>query len=252
MLFFKRIFAASAEPAPPREKRRSNRYVLNPAFPLQAVLSLTGRDNFGNPLRAADNKGWDWKGHLVDFSSSGARMHLPAAALAARGDDCHLKLSLDGYQLVIPSRIAHLREQRDHVVFGLALNLSEAQTRQAYRQLLELVVLGASLKPAKSPKPDDSGYLVEQYGGSADALLKVWRESARQAIAAFELKVKEYYIRGTARNRKLQYFAGGTGNTLQPIATAKGAEMRRLFQWVVPNISTSVPADVLAFLKLHA
>jgi len=252
MLFFKRIFNAAKGANAPREKRRTNRYALNAAFPLRAVLSLTGRDNFGAPLKASDNKGWDWKGQLVNLSSCGARIELPPAALAARGDDCHLKLTLDRYQLVIPSRVAHLREHRDHVVFGLELNLSEHQTRQAYRQLVDLVALGASLKLVKNVRPDDSGYLVEQYGGKEDALLTVWRESAWQMVAAFEFKIKEYYIRGTAKNLKLKYFSAGANKQLKPVAPAMNPEMQRLFQWIVPNLTNAVPVDVQDFLKLHA
>lgn len=252
MLLFKRILNAATGSNASREKRRGNRYPINPAFPLRAVLSLTGRDNFGNPLKAADNKGWDWKGHLVNFSSTGARMELPPAALAARGDDCQLKLSLDRYQLVIPSRVAHLKEHRDHVVFGLELNLTESETRRAYRQLVDLVALGASLKLAESDRVDDSGYLVEKYGGKEDALLTIWRDSAEQMITAFELKVKEYYIRGTSKNRKLHYFATGADKELKPVAVSMNGEMQRLFQWIVPNITDAVPADVQNFLKLHA
>ena len=164
MLFFKRILNAAAGKKASREKRRQNRYAINPAFHLRAVLCLTGRDTFGNPLKASDDKGWDWKGQLVNFSSSGVQMALPPAALAARGDDCQLKLSLDKYQLVIPSRVAHLKEHRDHVMFGLELNLTESETRRAYRQLVDLVVLGASLKLVKSESVDNSSYLIEQYG----------------------------------------------------------------------------------------
>lgn len=252
MLFFKRILKVANGTEASREKRRNHRYALNPSFPLRAVLSLTGRDNFGNPLTALDNKGWDWKGQLINLSSTGARIALPPAALAARGDDCLLKLTLDRYQLAIPSRIAHLKEHRDHMVIGLELNLTESQTRQAYRQLVDLVVLGASLKPMEPLRPDDSGYLIEQYGGKEDALLKVWRESTQQLIAAFELKIREYYIRGTAKNGKLLYYAGGTGIDLKPVATSQNAELQRLFQWIVPNLPDAVPADIKAFLKLYA
>ena len=252
MLFFKRILKVANGTDASREKRRNNRYVLNPAFPLRAVLSLTGRDNFGNPLKATDDKGWDWKGQLINLSSTGARIALPPAALAARGDDCQLKLILDRFQLVVPTQIAHLKEHRDHMVIGLELNLTESQTRQAYRQLFDLVVLGASLKPLQSLRADDSGYLIEQYGGKEDALLKIWRESTRQLIAAFELKIKEYYIRGTAKNGKLEYYFGGAGKELKPVATSQNAELQRLFQWIIPNLTDAVPADIRSFLKLHA
>jgi len=251
MLFFKRILNAAKGKSASREKRRTNRYEINPAFPLRAVLSLTGRDNFGNPLKAADDKSWDWKGQLVNFSSTGARLALPPAALAARGDDCQLKLTLDRYQLVIPSRVAHLREHRDHVVFGLELNLTVSETRQAYRQLVELVALGASLKLVNGGRTDAAGYLVEQYGGTESAALTVWRDAGLQMVTAFELRVREFYIRGTSKNRKLKYFVAGDDKVLQPVASPMHPEMQRLFHWIVPNLSSDVPADVQDFLKLH-
>ncbi len=250
MLFFERILNAATGSKASREKRRQSRYALNPAFPLRAVLCLTGRDTFGNPLKASDDKGWDWKGQLVNFSSTGVQMALPPAALAARGDDCQLKLTLERYQLVIPSRVAHLKEHRDHVMFGLELNLTESETRRAYRQLVDLVAIGASFKLNKSESTDDSGYRVELYGGrEAKAMLTVWRDSAKQMVSAFELKVMEFYIRGTSKNRKLKYFCRGAENKLNPVPIAQHAEMQRLFRWILPNLTTAVPADVQDFMK---
>ncbi len=252
MLFFKRILQVATGNKASREKRRTNRYDLNPAFLLRAVLCLTGRDNFGNSLRTSDNKGWDWKGQLVNFSSTGVRMALPPAALAAKGDDCLLKLSLDRYQLVIPCRVMHLKEHRDHMIFGLELNLTDSQTRQAYRQLVDLVALGSSLKLMKNNRPDDTGYLVEQYGSKEDALLTIWRDAGLQMVAAFELRVKEYYIRGTSKNRKLNFLVADEYKVLKPVPVAMNPEMQRLFQWIIPNLTEAVPADVQEFLKLHA
>lgn len=252
MLLFNRILQAATGNKASREKRRTTRYELKQEFPLRAVLSLTGRDNFGKPLKASDDKGWDWKGTLVNFSSTGARMALPPAALAARGDDCQLKLALDRYRLVIPARVAHLKEHRDHMVIGLELNLTESETRLAYRQLVDLVALGSSLKLVKPGRPDSSGYLVEQYAGKEDALLTIWRDSVQQIATAFELKVKEYYIRGTSKTRKMNYLVAGDDKVLKPVAPAMNPEMQRLFQWIIPNLTEAVPADVQDFLRLHA
>lgn len=251
MLLFKRILEATTG-SRSRDKRRAQRYVVSPAFPLRAVLSLCGRDTFGNPLKASDNKGWDWKGHLVNFSSTGARVELPPAALAARGDECNLKLSIDGYQLVIPSRVAHLKEHRDHVVFGLELNLTESETRLAYRQLIDLVTLGASLKCTQEAQLDPSGYLVEHYGEGEEATLKVWREAHQHLIAAFELRVRQYYFRGTAKSRKLNFFYGENVESLKSVPVNRHNELQRLFDWLTPNLAKDVPADVVAFLKHHA
>jgi hypothetical protein len=86
-----------------------------------------------------------------------------AAARAAKGDFCDLKLGREGFELVVPCRIVNIREQGDEISFGLKHEINDAATEKAYRQFLEIVAVGAMLKPHfKEPKPDASGYLVEQ------------------------------------------------------------------------------------------
>ena len=252
MLFFKRIMKLAEGTPAPSERRRAPRYSVGAEFPLKAVLNLAGRDEFGNPLQSSGGDGWNWGGRLVDLSSSGARMQLPPAALTARGDACHLNLKLDHYHLVIPGRITHLREQRDCMLLGLALAPVEAETRHAYQQLLDLVALGASLKAAKAAKIDDSGFLAEQYGGDHGSQLTVWRQSAPHHIVAFAFQLKNWLVRGRETKPGLEYFAAAPDQPTRPVAPAQGAEIHRLFRWVVPNLARTVPADARAFLQKYS
>ncbi len=253
MKFFKRILNFSDAGTVPNEKRSRQRYAPNEQFPLKAVLNLTGRDETGAELQNRHGGlGWDWSGRLVNFSDHGARMQLPASVSAMRGDSCHLKLALEGYKLVIPGRIANLSEQRDSVVYGLTLDIKDESTQLAYRQLIELVALGATLKPsAKAAKRDQSGYLVEQYTGATRSRLKVWRDQADKAVAAFEFMLQDCLVRA-AQGHRVEYLVGTDAAEARQASGSKSTEIHRLFHWVVPNLAPAVPADVREFLQRYA
>jgi hypothetical protein len=243
MLFFNRIL----KPGPaPKDLRGSSRYAIGQGFPLAAVLNIVGRDEHGQPLQSRDGNGWDWKGRLVNFSSSGASMQLPLGVSASKGDRCSLILSLDSYRLKIPGHIAHLRHRPDSVVYGLKLDYADAATSKAYHQLIELVALGASLKPEKSgsDRADKSGYIVEHYGGERESHLTIWRGAPGREINWFELQMTDYCVRGNAQTGTLEFLAGKQAAKAAPLTPARSEEVHRLFRWVVPNIARSVPADV--------
>lgn len=253
MPFFKRILNFSDSETAPNEKRGRLRYAPNAQFPLKAVLNLTGRDDTGAELQNRHGGlGWDWSGRLVNFSDHGARMQLPASVSAARGDACHLKLTLEGYRLVIPGCISNIKEQHDSVFYGLTLDVKEPGTQLAYRQLIELVALGCTLKPsAKAAKRDDSGYLLEQYTGAAHSRLKVWRGQADKIVTAFEFLLKDCLVRA-AQGHRAEYLVGADPAEARQASGSKSTEIHRLFHWVVPNLAPVVPADVRAFLQHYA
>ncbi len=244
MQFFKRILKA---PEPEvkgiaREERRSaQRLVINPEFPLKTTLSFTDGDD--------TRQRRDWKGRLINCSAVGARIQLGPAALAVRGDYCDLKLSLEGFKLVLPCHITNIRVERDGIHFGLKHDIDNAVTQNAYRQLLEIVALGATLKPKfKNPKPDESGFLVEQYASNWQSRLTVWRDKSDKEMTAFEFLLKDCLVRA-AREQGLQYLNGTDAATARPATEVKAAEIHRLFRWVTANLPASVPADVREFLQ---
>jgi len=252
MQFFKRILNFKEAGAASAERRSGQRFAPSAKFPLKAVLNVAGRDDTGAVLQNSRGGGWDWGGRLVNFSDCGARMQLPPSVVAARGDPCRLKLSLEGYDLSLPSRVANVREQNDSILFGLTLDIPDEGTRRAYRQLLELVALGATLKPVPaSAKADASGRLVEQYAGDTRARLRVWRDQACRVVTAFEFMLKDCGVRGSAGSG-LEYLTGSKPEEARRAPPSQTAEIHRLFHWVVPNLAPAVPADVRKFLQAYA
>lgn len=251
MLFFKRILG-TAEPDAPAERRGGNRYAVGARFPMKVILNTQGRDEMGQPLKSKDDKGWDWTGKLINLSVSGARMQVPSTMHSHKGDACNLKFEIEGYQLVLPGRIAHISERRDSFIYGLQLDVSSDEHGQAYHQLVDLVALGATLQPAKPSAPDESsGYLVEQYVGEDKSRLDVWREYAGRTIVAFDFRLKEWCVRGLLDRPTLEYFVDVNEET-QPAPENQQPEIHRLFHWVVPNVATTVPQDVREFLQKFA
>jgi hypothetical protein len=251
MLFFKRILDVK-KLSTPAERRGGARYAVKPGFPIKTVLNIFGRDEHGLLLQSSDGEGWDWAGRLLDISFSGARMQLPRTVSAVRGDTCRLKIRVQGLELAVPAKLAHIADRRDCLVFGLALNTPGSDTAPAFHQLVELIAFGATLRQVRPLQADDSGYLVEEYAGELGSRLVIWRRLAGHEVAGFEFRLKDCAVRGLAGRNALECYAGTDPAAARPASGAKGAEIRRLYQWVVLNLTPAVPADVRDFLQQHA
>lgn len=254
MLFFKRILK-EAEPvtstAPMVERRSAKRFPVSPAFALKAVLSFIARDESGAPM-SNSRAGWNWKGRLIDCSEQGVRIQMGPGLKVELGEPCDLKLTVDDFELTVPCHITNIREQPEGMVFGLKHDIADETTGSAYRQLLEVLALGSTLKlQPKAARPDPSGYLVEVYASNRPSRLTVWRHPADGSVSAFEFQLKDNLVRGAA-GHTVEFLSdlGGTGS--QPASTAKCLEIGRLFAWVVPNLASAVPDDVREFLKRYA
>lgn len=253
MLFFKRILKDSeATPAPgkapPVERRRSRRFIVNPKFPLKAVLNFNGRNDTASPT-GLPRPTWKWECRLIDCSEQGARIQMNAARKVNARDLCDLRLTVEEFQLTIPCRIAHIIGQEADLQFGLHHDLADEATRKAFGQLIEVLALGSALRlQGKTAKPDASGYLVEHYASDRPAHLTVWRLPQNQGVVGFEFLLKDSLVRVVA-GEEMEYRNAATGRTVTP---AKALEIKRLFQWVVPNIAEAVPADVRRILRRHA
>jgi hypothetical protein len=244
MLFFKRILKEpeAGRKVAPRERRVSRRLPVGADFPVHAVL---GFDRRGGTVAPIGVKGVAWKGRLLDVSDVGARMLLPQVALASHGDICELRLGLGGFKLTVPSEVTNLRVEGDGAHFGLRHDLTNEEVRDGYRQLLEVIAFGATLRLQKKSTSDDSGYLVEQYAGDGSRLT-VWREKTARKVSAFEFQLEDCLVRA-AKGRAAEHLAGGRAAT-----PAKAVEIQRLFAWVVPNLAAAVPDDVRGFLRRQA
>ncbi len=248
MLFFKRILSTrKAEPA--TDRRGTARYTLQAGFPLKTMIGVAGRDELG---QVTGGRIIDWTGRLINLSGSGAQVQMPRTIIAERGDSCRLKLDMQGYVLTVPGSIAHVAERRDSLVFGLALDLAASSTAAAYRQLVEIVALGSTLKQTKPLQPDDSGYLVEQFEGEPLSRLIIWRQMVGREIAAFEFRLKECVVRGLAGCDAVECFAGPEARSASSATGVKRDEIHRLYQWVVLNLAPELPEDVRGFLRSHA
>lgn len=230
-----------------KERRGVRRLAINPEFPLKAVLSFDRRGNAAPPINPLDRPGW--KGRLLDCSEVGARIVLGPATLACREDNCELRLSLGGIKLAVPCHVTNLRVESDGIHFGLQHELGDAAVRSAYRQLLGIVALGATLKPsARKTRRVEAGYLVEEYfADDGVSRLIIWRAPADREVSAFEFQMKDCRVRG-ARGRLLEYFSGTHVAPARPATPAKAQEIQRLFGWVVSNLTPAVPGDVRDFL----
>jgi len=254
MLFFKRILKTpepepvQASPVPAVERRRSRRYVVNPQFPLKAVLSVSQRS--GPPSSAAPPPtAWRWAGRLINCSAEGARILMDPAHKVGAGDLCDLRLSVEEFGLTVPCHVSNTTVEQAGVVFGLEHDITDEPTRIAYGQLLEVLALGSDLKlQIKSTAPDATGYLVEHYSSNRPARLTVWRMPAGGGVAALEFLLKDSLVRAVA-GRAVEYRNASDGRKASP---EKALEMKRLFQWVVPNVAEKVPEDVREILKHHA
>jgi hypothetical protein len=253
MLFFKRILDVRKTSGDTINRRAASRFVVNPGFPVVAVLNIAGRDEFGRPLsKAKRGEGWDSPVQLINLSTTGARVQVPLTVKAQRDDFCRLKLDVQGYQLIVPGRIAHVAADGGSHVFGLVLDLGAANTAAGYRQLIDLVALGSSLILTKASQPDDSGYNVEEYTGEPASRLSIWRSLASGDVIAFEFQLKDCLVRGHDGSTGVECFTGTDAKTAQPAKTEQAEEIKRLFQWVVLNLAPAVPADVREFLQSRA
>jgi hypothetical protein len=252
MLFFKRILDVKKSDTAPSERRGNERYAVLPDFPVKTVINIISRDDFGQPIKTRNGEGTDWTGRLINLSSAGARVQLPRTISALRGDPCLLKIDVQGFELSVPGKVAHVAERRDSFVFGLALNLEASPAQLAFRQLVELVALGATLKQVRPPQPDASGYVVEQYAGDPASRLTIWRHLVGREVAAFEFQLKDCAVRGVAGRDGIECFASVDTAHSAPVKGAREDEIQRLYQWVVLNLAAAVPADVREFLQRHA
>ena len=252
MLFFKKILGTGKDDASAERRAGGERYAINPRFPMKTTFNTVGRDEMGHLLK--NGEGRDWGGALINLSISGARMQVPSTVHAHKGDSCKLKFDLEGYVLVVPAEIAHITHRHDSFLYGMKVHLGEDENSQAYRQLIDLVSLGAVLKSTKPTQPDEaSGYLVEQYVGEEGCRLDVWRAHAGRSVVAFDFRLRTYRVRGLTDRPSLEYFMeSDEAGTAVPAPAAQAAEIQRLYHWVVPNLASTVPDDVRTFLQKFA
>ncbi len=250
MLLFKKILDFKKTEGGLSDKRGAKRYPVGVKFAIKAKLSLPSRDGDGGLLTGRRAGSTDWGGQLVDLSYHGASMRLHPAATASAGDTCQLKLELDNMLFEIEARIVHFRAGAQYVTCGLTLNFPDAYARKAFLQLMEPVVIGATLEPVSRVKQDIPGLLKEQYRGESESELNVWRDSSGKNAKLFELLVHGYFVRGNTEMPGLK--VGHRDGTTTAMGAGHKDEIRRLFQFITQNLNKAVPAEIRKFLELFA
>lgn len=244
-----------------RDKRRAPRYPVGDIFPVKGIVSLCVQE--GKASRPPkDKEVWqNWSGRLINLSSSGASIQLAASALGKRGDICRFKLTLDGKQIEMEGLIAYFRTFTQYSLCGLSFTFPDEATQKTYMQLLEMVMIGASIEPAAKGLfgKDSAGMAKEVYQGKNKTRLSVWRNATTGSVSHFEFRIHEHYIRGNAMTFKLEVDTVEGVNGLAPatsaapapkLAAAEVAEVRQMFRWVVPNLPKNVPGHVKKFLEM--
>lgn len=263
MLLFKKILDFQKTDGGILDKRGAKRYPVGAKYPLKAKINLAPRDGEGNALPAGKGAPMDWGCQLANLSTTGVSIRLHPAAVAAKGETSLFKLELDNRLFETPATVAHFRVTPQHVTCGLVLNFPDSYTRKAYLQFMEPVVIGSTLEPtpAAKVKQDLPGLVKEEYLGDSETVLNIWRDSSGKSPKLFEMLVHDYFLRGNTEvpGLKIGYRDGAkTGKKgSRPsfpinLPPSLKAEVRQLYQLVVPNLAKGVPAEVKKFLELFA
>ena len=240
MQFFKRILQPAAAEIAPEKRKGGQRFGIGSGFPLRATLEFMGRG--GRPVG----------GRVLDCSEPGLRLLVATGAVIKTGEVCDLRLDLEGFQLVVPCHVSNQRGLVDGLQLGLRCRITDDETLGAYRQFLEVVMLGATLKPRfRATTPDAAGFLAEQYVGERRACLNVWRFGSTRVPAAADFILKDCTVR-LLKDHAAAYYLGPEAGETARAAPEQSLEIHRLFHWVTANLAVDVPADVQQFLLSHA
>jgi hypothetical protein len=247
VLLFKRILNFTKSSVAASEQRGAERYLVGAGVQFNTEVSLLQHDQAGK-ANPRGRRGPHWAGKVVNLSTLGASIHLPAAAVAHQGEECGVRLSIDDYVMDIAGKVAYFRAFPGHATCGVAFEFEFFEVRKAYLQLLEAVALGASLLPVKASelKPDATGLDKEVYRGKDGAQLSVWRTEADGDIQRFDFRMNDYGVRWSLGQTELETYAKKTSTVL---TKAEHEEVSWLFCLAVPNLAKAVQADVRKFLS---
>lgn len=263
MLLFKKILDFQKSDGGLLDKRGARRYAVGAKYPLKVKITLSARDGEGHAVPAGKGAPMDWGAQLANMSNTGLNLRLHPAAVAGVGEDCTIKFELDNRLYEHPATIAHFRVGAQYATGGIVLKFADNYSRKAYLQLMEPVVIGSTLEPvaAAKVKQDLPGLVKEQYAGDSESQLSIWRDASAKKPKLFELLVHDYSIMGNTElpGLKINHRDGAkaakrASRPAFPVALPPSlkAEVRQLFQLIVPNLSRNVPAEVRKFLELFA
>ena len=244
-----------------RDKRKAKRFYVGSGLPLKATIVLPDSDSSGRKNSAKNDPGRNWGGSLFNMSNVGLSLQLPPAALASRGEETVVMLSLDGHELKLSCTVAHFRVQNSTAYCGVALKEGELGQSKAYLQLLEAVALGSTLAPVEGGQLHQRPALrAESYKSDRPALLTAWREPEKAELRGFELVLGDHCLRGEAKRPALEIFSSKAEGermawSAPGFAFSEGVEnqeLRQLFRWIALNLPRAVPTDLREMMRFFA
>ncbi len=248
VFLFKRLFDFDQKTVASLELRLNTRYKPGAGFPLQARMILRGQE---------------WPAKVLNLSGNGLALLVDAAAKAAADDLVQVKLKLGDYRGTFNGSLVHSHPGGKGLQCGIALHFEEFQTQKAFLQVLQPVAIGQSLQPVTDERvvQDEPQFIKRVFRGDDDSVLTVWLEKTMGTpLHSFEFRMRNYFCHADARTGVLEAYARETesthkGKLSQPVfetSPALYAEIRQLFRWIVPNLSSAVPDDVRAFMQRFA
>lgn len=250
MLLFRRIFNfEKAQVARMTEQRLNRRYTPGATFPLQAMLQLAGRN---------------WPARVPNLSGNGIGLLLAdREARAAVDQDGRVLLTLGDHRLELDGRIAHAAPHDGGLYCGVGLKFGDFLGQKAYLQLLQPVVIGQSLRPVPAGvvMQNEPQFIKQVFHSDTDAMLTAWLDkSPGTPLHSFEFQMHDYFCRADMRSGVLEAYRreatdSHKGKLTNPVFDTSGGlneELRRMFRWILPNLSPEVPDDVRALLQRFA
>jgi len=248
VLLFRRLFDFGEEGLKQRELRLNQRYTPGAGFPLRAALSCDGRS---------------CPGLLQNISGSGLGLLVDRAATVTADQAVTVELELDGNRIDLPARLAYVAPQDDGILCGVGFVFDDFQRQKAYVQLMQPIAIGRSLRPVPAERvgQNEPQFVKQVFRGEYATTLTVWlAPTAGTPMHSFEFRMDEYFCRADLASGRLESYAleaadSHKGKLSNPVFDASGGlndEIRRLFRWLVPNLSPAVPDEVRAALQRFA
>ncbi len=245
MLLFRRIFKFEPAKVAQMEQRLNNRYTPGAAFPLQAWLTIGGRE---------------WPAQVRDLSGNGIALRVEPAAHPAAGATVQVRLALKEHEQTLPGRIVQARPDGALVQCGVGLAFPDFPARQTYLQLLQPVAIGQSLQavPAERVTQDEPDFIRHVFRGEEGAVLTLWlAKTPGTPLHSFEFELQHYFCRGEAATGRIEAYTLETDDSPKtrfrtPVRDSSGelaTEILQLVRWIIPNLASTVPDDARALLQ---
>jgi hypothetical protein len=237
--------------ADPIERRKSQRFVVNPQVKLSAMLIASGSGAKAENEEVVDTvvEPRELQGRLVDCSKDGVRLEMTPVAKMDVRQLVGVSLKMADFEINIPCVITHVRDDGELISFGLKHDISDSKSWNAYRRLLDVLSLGSTLMiHSRTNEPSESGYFQERYVGDRPASLTVWRHSESRDVVAFAFQLQDGILR-VAYGDDVQYLRLGDSRFADPDLAR---EIHRRFNLAMPNVAPAVPEDVRDFMGRYA